>query len=65
MVNEGASNNSASEAAILIGGAVCFTLGMMTLVSAVRSILWHRNMLRHSTPDHSQYDAAHGHPRGR
>jgi len=65
MVYEGASNNSRSEGAILIGGAVCFTFGMMTLVSAVRSILWHRNMLRHSTPNHSQHGAAHGHNRGR
>jgi len=44
----GSSNQSVSEAAILIGGAVCLTLGVMTLVSAVRSILWHRRMLRHS-----------------
>jgi hypothetical protein len=48
MLREGSSNQSSSAAAILIGGAVCFTLGVMTLVSAVRSILWHRRMLRHS-----------------
>jgi hypothetical protein len=36
---------------MLIGGAVCFTLGVMTLISAVRSILWHRRMLRHSSPE--------------
>ena len=51
MLHEGSSDKSPSEAAILIGGAVCFTLGVMTLVSAVRSILWHRKMLRHSMPN--------------
>jgi len=45
----GSSNKSVSEPAMLIGGAVCITLSAMTLVSAVRSILWHRRMLRRST----------------
>jgi hypothetical protein len=35
LLHEGGSNQSVSEGAILIGGAVCFTLGVMTLVSAV------------------------------
>jgi hypothetical protein len=35
---------------ILVGGAVSFTLGQMTLVFAVKSILWHRRMLRQSIP---------------
>ena len=48
LLHEGSANQSVSEGAILIGGAVCFTLGVMTLVSAVRSIIWHRRMLRHS-----------------
>jgi len=48
MLYEGSSNKSSNEAAILIGGAVCFTLSIMTLVSAVKSLLWHRRMLRHS-----------------
>ncbi len=52
MLHEGSSSKSPGEAAILIGGAVCFTLGVMTLVSAVRSILWHRRMLRQSVPNH-------------
>jgi hypothetical protein len=52
MLYEGTSNKSASAPAILIGGAVCFTMGVMTLFSAVRSILWHRHMLRHSMPKH-------------
>ncbi len=52
MLHEGSSSKSPGETAILIGGAVCFTLGVMTLVSAVRSILWHRRMLRQSVPNH-------------
>ena len=48
IVREETSNESPIAAAMLIGGAVCFTLGLMTLVSAGRSILWHRRMVRHS-----------------
>jgi hypothetical protein len=51
MLYEGSSNKSTSEAAILIGGAVCFTLSIMTLVSGVKSLVWHRRMLRHSMPN--------------
>jgi len=51
MLYEGSSNESTNEAAILIGGAVCFTLSIMTLVSAVKSLVWHRRMLRHSMPN--------------
>ena len=61
---EGSSNRSSSEAAILIFGAVCFALGVMTLVSAVRSILWHRHMLRHSGPNHNVNSAVREHNRG-
>ena len=61
MLYEGSSNKSGSEAAMLIGGAVCFTLSVMTLFSAVRSILWHRRMVRHSNHLDS---AAAGHNRG-
>jgi hypothetical protein len=46
LLHEGSSNQFRSS--ILIAGAVCFTLGVMTLVSASRSILWHRRMLRQS-----------------
>jgi hypothetical protein len=52
LLYEGSSNRSTTASAILIGGAVCLTLSLMTLVSAVRSILWHRRMLRHSAPNH-------------
>ena len=64
MLYEGSSDKSASASAILIGGAVCLTLGVMTLVSAVRSILWHRRMLRHSVPNHGLDSAAPRHYRG-
>jgi hypothetical protein len=48
MLYEGSSTKSASEAAMLIGGAVTFTVSVMTLFSAVRSIVWHRRMVRDS-----------------
>jgi hypothetical protein len=63
MLYEGSSTKSASEAAMLIGGAVCFTVSVMTLFSAVRSILWHRRMVRHSL-NHDLDSAAHGDSRG-
>jgi hypothetical protein len=55
LLYEGSSNKSPSAPTLLIGGAACFTFSAMTLVSVVRSILWHRRMLRHSVP---QPDAA-------
>ena len=58
LVHEGSSNQSPSEGAVLIGGAVCFTLGVMTLVTAVRSIVWHRRMLRHSMRGEGLEDGA-------
>ena len=61
---EGSSNRSSGEAAILICGAVCCALGVMTLVSAIRSILWHRFMLRHSSPNHNVNSAVREHNRG-
>jgi hypothetical protein len=61
MLYEGSSNKSATASAMLIGGAVCFTLSLMILVSAVRSILWHRRMLRHAVANHGLDNAASGH----
>jgi hypothetical protein len=63
MLYEGSSNKSPNDPAILIGGAACFTLGVMTLFSAVRSILWHRRMVRQSL-NHDLDSAAPGHNRG-
>lgn len=37
--------------AILIGGAICLTLGVTLLVPAVRNFRWHRRMLHDSLPD--------------
>ena len=48
LLNEGSANKSTNEAAIQIGGAVCCTLGIMVTGSAVKSILWHRRMLRNA-----------------
>jgi hypothetical protein len=64
MLYEGSLNKSTSEAAILIGGAVFFTLSVMTLASAVKSILWHRRMLRHSMANRNLDSAASEHHRG-
>jgi hypothetical protein len=63
MLQEGISSKSTSTPAILIGGAVFFTVGAMTLTSAVRSILWHRRMVRNSLNDDLD-SAAHGDNRG-
>jgi hypothetical protein len=52
MLHEGNSNKLASAPALLIGGAVCFTTSLMILVSAIKSILWHRRMLRRSMSKH-------------
>jgi hypothetical protein len=63
MLYEGSSNKSANNPAILIGGAVFFTVGAMTLTSAIRSIIWHRRIVRQSL-NHDLGSAAHGDNRG-
>ena len=63
MLYEGSSNKSASAPAILIGGAVCFTLSVMILASAIRSILWRRRMLRPSIPNQGTEIVVPGHNR--
>jgi hypothetical protein len=47
----GCSNESPSQSAIVIGGAVLFSLGAMMVASAIRSIRWHRRMVKHAMPD--------------
>lgn len=37
------------ESAYLLVGAVCFVLGFVGLIMAVRNLLWHRQMLRDSS----------------
>lgn len=61
---EGSSNRSSGEAALLICGAVCSVLGVMTRVSAIRSIFWHRYMLRYSSLNHKVNSAVREHNRG-
>jgi len=52
MLYEASLNKSSNDAAILVGGAACSSLSLTILVSAVRSLVWHRQMLRHAMPNH-------------
>lgn len=38
---------------LLLGGAFCISLGLITLVYAIRNLLWHRDMLHGSVTDKS------------
>ena len=64
LLYEGTSSKLTSAPAMLIGGAVCFTMSVMMLSSAVKSLVWHRRMLRHSVQDHGLGSAASQHNRG-
>ena len=46
MLQEGIANNSTGAVAMLILGAVFITLSVISLIYAIRSLLWHRYMLR-------------------
>jgi len=48
MIYEGTTNQLAG---LLLGGSLCITLGLITLVYAIKNALWHRNMLRRSVRD--------------
>jgi uncharacterized membrane protein len=48
MIYEGTTDQSA---ALLVSGALCITFGLLTLVYAIRNMLWHRRMLRQSATD--------------
>jgi predicted membrane channel-forming protein YqfA (hemolysin III family) len=51
LLQEGIANKSTSTVAmLLILGAVCFTLGVISLTYAIRSLLWHRYMLQVAKP---------------
>jgi hypothetical protein len=52
LLKEGFSNLTWLADASVILGAAFFSLGFMTLYSAVRSVLSHRAMLRHATGGH-------------
>jgi hypothetical protein len=64
LLYEGTSSDSTSATGMLIGGAVCCTMSVMTLASALRSLLWHRRMMRHSVNSHGLDGAASEHNRG-
>jgi len=63
LLSEGISNNTWFASASLIVGAALFSLGFITLYSAVKSLLSHRAMLRHSTGGHrvDKADSSHNH----
>lgn len=44
MLQEGIANNSTGAVAMLILGAVFITLSVISLIYAIRSLLWHRYM---------------------
>ena len=48
MLYEGTTDQSAG---LVVGGAFCITLGLLTLVYAIRNTLWHRGMLRGTVTD--------------
>ena len=64
MLHEGSSDKLANGTGVaLIGGAFCFTLGVMVLIQAVRSVIWHWQMLRQSAPSQPLDRAASHHNR--
>jgi hypothetical protein len=52
---------SATAGAVLIAGAAISALGVMLVVSAIRSILWHRRMIHHAMPQRSAHRSGHSH----
>ena len=46
MLQEGIANKSTGAVAMLILGAVFITLSVISLIYAIRSLLWHRYMLQ-------------------
>jgi hypothetical protein len=48
LLHAASSSQSTGQEAYLLGGAVCLTLGVLTTISSIKSILWHRRMVRHS-----------------
>lgn len=49
MLEEGVADRSAMASVLVLAGAAFLAIGMVTLEGVVRSILWHRAMLRHAT----------------
>ena len=46
MLQEGIANKATGAVAMLILGAVCSALGVISLIYAIRYLLWHRHMLQ-------------------
>jgi membrane protein implicated in regulation of membrane protease activity len=57
-LQDGIASKSTGGVAVLILGAVLITLAAISLVHAIRSLLWHRYMLQVSKPGPatSEYD---------
>lgn len=47
-------NKTANESVFLVSAAVCLALSLITVIAAVRSMLWHRYMRKHATPHYRQ-----------
>jgi divalent metal cation (Fe/Co/Zn/Cd) transporter len=58
MLQEGIANKSTGAVAMLILGATFATLAAVSLIYAIRSLLWHRYMLQVAKPGPatSEYD---------
>ena len=55
LLDDGSLNKAANEPTILISAAVCLALSLITFIAAVRSMLWHRHIVKHATPHHGQF----------
>jgi hypothetical protein len=60
MLQEGVANNSTGAVAMLILGAVFITLSVISLIYAIRSLLWHRYMLQATKLDPATSQFEHG-----
>ena len=45
---DGSQNKTASGPIAVVGGAFCLAVSVVMLVSAAKSILWHRQALKHA-----------------
>ena len=45
---DGSQNKTANGPILVIAGAVCLTVSIVMLVSAAKSIFWHRQILKHA-----------------
>lgn len=52
MLKEGIVDRSPNASVLVLGGATFLAVGLVTLEVVVRSLLWHRAMLRSTTNRH-------------